>query len=183
MELKKPHPNALDTTTFKRTWDDSVQYSVDFSKPLTDSPLNHGFDYYFGIANSNNMLPYCFIENDRVVEVPDKLKIPVFDSESTNSLVSDDYTSESIDQLLYSKAVGWLDKHIKERSEKPFFLYFPTSAIHRPCLPEDEFIGRSKAGLRGDKVVEVDDIIGKLMVWLKTNNLEENTLIIITRII
>lgn len=54
------------------------------------SPLDHGFDYFFGLNASNNMLPYCFIENDRAVLEPDERKWPVYDTESPVGLMSPD---------------------------------------------------------------------------------------------
>ena len=147
-------------TIDKNSWSDKECEKVDFTKPLTACPLDHGFDYYFGIGSSNNMQPYCYIENNKVVVPPTtKKKHPVYDTESGAGLVSDDYVSEEIDQVLWSKAKGWLDRHFKAAPRKPFFLYMPTSAIHRPCLATKEFRGKSGAGLHGDKVVELDNIL------------------------
>jgi len=47
-------------------------WSVDFTKPIANGPNAVGFDYYFGIAASLDMVPYTFIENDRVTVVPTK---------------------------------------------------------------------------------------------------------------
>src|SRR2546430_903600 len=47
-------------------------WSVDFKKPIANGPNAVGFDYYFGIAASLDMVPYTFIENDRVTVVPTK---------------------------------------------------------------------------------------------------------------
>ena len=58
--------------------------------------------------------------------------------------------------MLWSKAKAWREKHFKTTPDKPFFLYLPTSAIHRPCLAVKEFRNKSKVGLHGDKVVELD---------------------------
>ncbi|MBN2698428.1 MAG: arylsulfatase [Bacteroidales bacterium] len=163
-----------------RSWDASQNRLIDYGKPLTLSPNNYGFDYYFGINASNNMLPYCLIENDRVVNIPEQLKYPVFDSEYEQGLVSPDYDSEQLEQILFSKAMDWLNHHLDSDPDQPFFLYYPMSAIHRPCLPLSRFRNSAKAGLRGDKVVEVDQIIGELMEWLKRNRLEKNTIFILT---
>src|SRR5699024_11470003 len=43
---------------------------VDFSQPISDGPLQHGFNYYYGISASLDMPPYVYIENDRVTQVP-----------------------------------------------------------------------------------------------------------------
>jgi arylsulfatase A len=168
--------------TIKRnSWSDKECENVDFTKPLTACPLDNGFDYYFGIGSSNNMQPYCYIENNKVVVPPaTKKKHPVYDTESGAGLVSDDYVSEQIDQVLWSKAKGWLDRHFKATPKKPFFLYMPTSAIHRPCLAAKEFRGKSGAGLHGDKVVELDSIVGRLVADLKAKGCLDNTLILFT---
>jgi arylsulfatase A len=162
------------------SWASAQHHAIDFTKPLSDSPIDHGFDYYFGLNASNNMLPYCFIENDRVFTVPGEVKHPVFDTEIGDMPVAADYESQNLDQLLLGKAVGWLDDHLGANPEQPFFLYFPSSAIHRPCLPIDEFVGRSGAGLRGDKVAELDDVVGKLMGELVKHGVADNTIVIFT---
>jgi len=162
------------------SWDPEQVHDIDFSKPLADSPLDHGFDHYFGLNASNNMLPYCFIENDHVVMIPEKTKHPAFDTESEGMPVSDDYVSQNLDQVLLGKALDWMDDHFEASGDKPFFLYFPTSAIHRPCLPIDEFVGRSDAGLRGDKVTELDAVVGKLMNALEKRGVADNTVVMFT---
>jgi arylsulfatase A len=46
--------------------------AFDWSKPIPDGPLAHGFDYYFG-DTVINFPPYCWIENDKVIAAPDTL--------------------------------------------------------------------------------------------------------------
>lgn len=43
--------------------------AFDWSQPIPRGPLDQGFDYYFG-DGTINFAPYCYIENDRVVEAP-----------------------------------------------------------------------------------------------------------------
>ena len=45
-------------------------WNVDYSKPIKNGPNSVGFDYYFGIAASLDMVPYCFIKNDQVTALP-----------------------------------------------------------------------------------------------------------------
>ena len=45
-------------------------FNVDYDKPITNGPNAVGFDYYFGITASLDMVPYTFIENDHVVANP-----------------------------------------------------------------------------------------------------------------
>ena len=43
---------------------------TDYSKPFSPSPIDHGFDSYFGIPASLDMDPYLYIQNDRAIELP-----------------------------------------------------------------------------------------------------------------
>src|SRR5438874_8593138 len=42
--------------------------SVDFTRPIRNGPTQVGFDYYFGISASLDMVPYTFIEGDQVTD-------------------------------------------------------------------------------------------------------------------
>jgi len=152
---------------------------VEWNKPLKAGPLNLGFDYFFGLAGSNNMAPHCYIENDRVVKPPIKPKAYYYETEA-HTPVSEDFRSEQIDQVEWKKARAWLGRHFAESPEQPFFLYYPTSAIHVPCLASEGFRGKSGSGLRGDKTLELDDIVGRLLDEIKKYGQEENTIIIFT---
>ncbi len=52
------------------TWDWATGRRSDYTQPLRPGPLDHGFDYYFGIPASLDMDPYLYFENDRAVEQP-----------------------------------------------------------------------------------------------------------------
>jgi arylsulfatase A len=43
---------------------------TDYNKPLRPGPVDHGFDYYFGIPASLDMDPYVYIEDDRAHNGP-----------------------------------------------------------------------------------------------------------------
>src|SRR5438445_13280102 len=49
-------------------------HNVDYGKPITNGPNSVGFDYYYGISASLDMVPYCFIENDHVTTLPSEDK-------------------------------------------------------------------------------------------------------------
>jgi arylsulfatase A len=72
---------------------------------------------------------------------------------------------------------------IEDRAKKPsqpFFLYFALPSPHTPWMPLPEYKGKSRAGDYGDYVVEVDDMLGKVMAAVKENAMENNTLFIFT---
>lgn len=160
------------------SWELSTQDYIDFSKPVKSGPVERGFDYYYGISASNNMIPFVFIENDRVVQPPSVEKEYVYDTDQ-KSTRAPNWNLETLDQDLTSKAVAVIDRHFRENRQQPLFLYYPTAAIHRPCLPTFTK-GKSQAGLRGDMAETFDWIVDQVVSALKRNNAFENTLIIIT---
>ncbi len=69
---------------------------------------------------------------------------------------------------------------IKQKREKPFFLYFGTNDIHVPRYPHNRFRGKSALGLRGDALLQFDWAVGEVVKALKEAGQFENTLIIIS---
>jgi arylsulfatase A len=174
--LKTNAPADPDKTVFE-TWDRTSQDYIDFSKPVTGGPLDRGFDYFYGIAGSINMMPYVLIENNRVLEPPSVPKhVYEFDQ---NTLKAPDWHSRTLNQDLTKKAVAVINNHFAKHDGKPLFLYFPTSAIHRPCLPTFTK-GKTHAGLVGDMVLEFDWTVGQIVEALKQNSAFNDTLLIIT---
>ncbi len=156
----------------------------DWSKPIPDGPLDHGFDYYFG-DNVINFPPYVWIENNRVLDVPDTM----IDTENYNP-AKEGYCEirpgpmvtgwDPYDNIPTTTAKG-VEK-IKEYAEqnKPFFLYFAFPSPHQPIIPHDEFDGTSQAGPYGDYVVETDAACGTLLKALEEAGVADNTIVIFT---
>jgi arylsulfatase A-like enzyme len=78
------------------------------------------------------------------------------------------------------KAIAFLKRHHAKSPQQPFFLYLPSQAPHRPCVPPDFVKGKSKAGLRGDMVVEFDWTVGRVLETLDELKVAENTLVFVT---
>jgi arylsulfatase A-like enzyme len=71
-------------------------------------------------------------------------------------------------------------KFIEGNKDKPFFLYVPHSMVHVPLYVSDKFKGKSKRGLFGDVMMEVDWSVGQILDALRDNGLENDTLVIFT---
>ena len=153
--------------------------NTDYTKPVKNGPLSYGFDYFFGIAASLDMPPYCFIENDRTVGIPSMEKHP-YNTLQKKGFMPPGWKDENVGPTFIRKAVNFIEKNVKTRPNKPFFLYLPISAPHTPCTPPDFIKGRSSAGVRGDMVTEVDWTAGQILDTLDRLNISENTLIIVT---
>jgi len=144
-------------------------------------PLQHGFDEYYGLPYSNDMWPVDF---DGVpIHLKDttdsKMRFPVLPLIEGNEKVGEVKTLADQDKLTTNytqRAVRFIEEHKNE----PFFLYLPHTMVHIPLGVSDRFRGKSKQGLFGDVMMEVDWSIGEVMRALKENGLEENTLVIFT---
>jgi len=144
-------------------------------------PLQHGFDEYYGIPYSNDMWPVDF---DGVpIQLKDttsvKMKYPILPLIEGNEKVGEVRTLKDQDKLTTDyteRAVKFIESHKDER----FFLYLPHSMVHIPLGVSDKFRGKSKQGLYGDVMMEVDWSVGEIMKALERTGLDKNTLIIFT---
>ncbi len=74
---------------------------------------------------------------------------------------------------------------MSDNKDKPFFCYIPYNAPHSPHQVPDKYFNKYKArGLDNElasiygMVENVDDNVGRILNYLKENNLEENTIVI-----
>ncbi len=154
--------------------------NVDWSQPLIDGQLQHGFDYSFGLGSP----AWTFMENGRVLSEPteafDWRHIPAFLIGPNNSVGyrSPAYNHERMLPRFTEEAVGFIDR--SAQSGEPFFLYFTPMTPHRPVVPNDAFADKSAAGLYGDFVVELDWAVGQLMAALDRNGVADDTLIFVS---
>ena len=84
------------------------------------------------------------------------------------------WIDESIPHVLTSKARAFIEEHRGE----PFFLFYSAHDIHAPRVANENFKGRSRAGIRGDVVQQLDWQVGEILATLDRLNLATNTLVI-----
>lgn len=159
------------------TYQDEEQ--VDFSAPITDCPVDHGFDYFYGISASLDMPPYVYIENRKATSIPTRrfegMKGKAF---MRSGLIGDDFDPEGVLPTLTSKVETVIDDYAA--GDKPFFIYFPLPAPHTPILPTEAFRGKSGTTAYGDFCLQVDDTVGRVMAALEKHGLADNTIVIFT---
>lgn len=155
------------------------EFGFDLTKPLEASPNNNGFDYSFILPASLDFEPYVYVKNFNVVDtefdsVP-TTKFPHFWREGIKS------KSLKFDQVLDDLLVE-AKAFIKRESTsgKPFFLYFPLTAPHKPVIPTKKFIGISGKGLYGDFITQIDWTVGEIIKTLEELDVSDNTLLIFT---
>lgn len=129
-------------------------------------PTHHGFDEYLGLPYSNDMWPrhptsdkyppLPLIEGDQVIQYnPDQRQLTTW------------YTKRAVD-------------FISAHQDEPFFVYLPHSMSHVPLHVSGKFAGRSKQGLYGDVIMEIDWSVGQILSTLRELGLDKNTLVVFT---
>jgi arylsulfatase A-like enzyme len=153
--------------------------NVDYAAGVSGGPLELGFDTCFCITGSLDMAPYCFIQDDHTVGIPNTEKHP-YNPQQRKGLMVPGWNDELVDVRFTEKAVEFIDTCIVKAPDQPFFLYLTPSAPHRPCIPPHFVQGASQAGARGDMVALVDWMVGQIDDALARNRIADNTLVIVT---
>ena len=147
-------------------------------------PLQHGFDYYYGIPYSNDMdkmngetcCPGSKYWQKYENKNPGSTKfynVPLIEN---NDIIERPVDQTTITKRFSDKAVEF----IKNNKEDNFFIYLAHNLPHIPLYASDDFLGKSKRGLYGDVIEEIDHGMGLIMEELKKNHLDKNTIVVFT---
>lgn len=132
-------------------------------------PQNQGFDEVFGVRHSNDadewttgrafhqltdFEPFALRDGDRIVEQP-----------VDQSLLTEKYTQRALD-------------FIRRHRQRPFFLYLPHTMPHVPQYASPAFTGKSKDGMYGDCIEELDASTGRILDLLDELGIADNTLVL-----
>jgi len=120
-------------------------------------PNAHGFDYFYGVPYSNDMIPFPLYRNEEVIE----------QEIADQGTLTKRYTEEAL-------------AFIEQSKDAPFFLYLAHTFPHIPLHASQDFAGKSRGGLYGDTVEEVDWSVGQLMEKLAASGSDNNTLVVFT---
>ncbi|MFK7767882.1 MAG: arylsulfatase [Mariniblastus sp.] len=152
---------------------------VDYEKPITDGPTTHGFHESYIIPASLDMSPYVYIRNDRVTAMPNEvIKGAPFPKFYRKGETAPDFKHVQCLTHLLGQATSFIERESK--TDKPFFLYFPMPAPHKPIIPEQRFQGTTKLGTYGDFVAQVDWTVGEILKKLDETKMADNTLLLVT---
>jgi arylsulfatase A len=158
-------------------WARDDQGQVDFSQPIKYGPTDVGFDEFFGIAGSLDMIPYVFYRNhnptQKATETQPALKFPRFIRKGPKAK---DFDPGKVLDTLAEEAISYIERRSKAGSS--FFLYLCLTAPHKPVWPAERFKGKAHVGPYGDFVAQVDDSVGRVLRTLEKTNVAQNTLVI-----
>ena len=127
-------------------------------------PTEHGFDSYFGLLYSNDMIR-PWVQTDAPLrlyrgteELPGEVDI---------ATLTERYTGEAV-------------AFIREHKGRPFFFYLAHSMPHVPLGVSPRFAGRSANGRYGDVIEMIDWSTGQVLDALRDAGVERDTLVIFT---
>jgi arylsulfatase A len=157
-------------------------------------PLQQGFDSYFGLPYSNDMGPAAegvkssfghplpapktgavnaLAARDETGIRTNQPPLPLLDGNTVVGRVRADDQLE-ITRRYTERAVSF----IRQRRDRPFFLYLAHNAVHFPLYPHEAFRGKSPGGLLGDWVQEIDWSVGQVLGVLRELLLDRTTLVL-----
>lgn len=118
-------------------------------------PTRQGFDYFYGTPTSNDRLANLY-RNEELIE-----------PSSNMATLTERYTDEAI-------------SFIEKNRTKPFLVYIPHTMPHTRLDASARFKGKSKRGLYGDVIEEIDFNVGRILDALNDLDLAENTYVLFT---
>ncbi len=171
--------------------------------PHTNSiPTKMGFDYFFGYncqRQAHTYYPVHLYENERKYPLANDLLAPGVklpkEADPNDETSYSKYTSKVYaPDVMYDKMINFLDKN----KAKPFFLYWATPIPHNPLQApqrwvkyykqklgkEEPYLGqngyyphKNPRATYAAQISYMDEQIGDLIKYLKSNALYENTII------
>jgi arylsulfatase A len=137
-------------------------------RPVELLPTRQGFDEYFGLPYSNDMWP----------QNPNAAKnaypaLPLIDGERVIEEMPD---QSQLTRRYTERAVSFINRN----ASRPFFLYLAHSMPHVPLFVGSRFAGRSRQGLYGEVIEEIDASVGEVLKALRRHRIEDDTLVIFT---
>lgn len=139
-------------------------------------PLEQGFQHSFGLPYSNDMdarpdLPRGATGSPTPPE--DGWNVPLI---RDGKIIEQPANQTTLTKRYAEEAV----KFIREQKDSPFFLYFAHTFPHVPMFASPAFKGKSRAGIYGDAVEELDWSVGQVLEALRTAGIAEKTLVVFT---
>ena len=139
-------------------------------------PRNHGFDQYYGIPYSNDMWPVWY---DGTPAKPGTNKfnyppLPLIEGDEKVGTINSLDEQAQLTKQLTDKTLEFIDKN----KARPFFVYLAHPMPHVPINASKAFRGKSKQGLYGDVIQEVDANVGRIVTKIHELGLDKNTLVI-----
>lgn len=143
-------------------------------------PLQQGFDEYLGIPYSNDMWKWTYDMQLATKETHARKasypELPLIAGDTLFKTLENLDDQAELTTLYTERAVDF----IRRNKDAPFLLCVPHAMPHVPLAVSEKFKGKSRQGLYGDVIMEIDWSVGEIVKALERYGLTENTLVIFT---
>ena len=166
-------------------WARNTQGKVIFDEPFTNGPIEKGFEQWFGIAASLDMVPYVYLrDHQAVAKCTTTQKAIGFPKYVRAGPRDPNFDPGDVLDDLATEAATFIKKATTRKQDpaahKPYFLYLPLTGPHKPVWPHKRFEGKTKLGPYGDFIYQVDYTVGVVLEAIADSGQEENTMVIYT---
>ncbi|MEM7344896.1 MAG: sulfatase-like hydrolase/transferase [Chloroflexota bacterium] len=135
-------------------------------------PNAKSFDYFYGTRGSNDWDGPGTNYKDFKYATEDEWQTPFYENgQEMGIMPQSQFTQRYTERVI---------DYVKENKSDSFFLYLAHNMPHVPLFPSPAFKGKSKGGVYGDVVEELDWSMGEILQTLRNEGLAENTLIVFT---
>ncbi|XP_067841792.1 steryl-sulfatase-like isoform X2 [Heptranchias perlo] len=91
-------------------------------------------------------------------------------------VIQQPFSFENLTQRMIDEATNFMERN----ADRPFLLFMSFIPVHTALYASQEFLGKSKHGLYGDSVEEMDWSVGQILASLERLNLSNQTLVYFT---
>lgn len=167
---------------------------VNWTRRLIQGPQDIGFDSSVITTGGIQSSPYSFFRNGYLSTNISDVKYWE-DGEykmqhGTSKILysgegSPDWDSSAYNMIVVNETIQFIDDHLEQENDDPFFAYVALGAVHSPHSPPDFYLDGSRVANTTetrhlDMLKELDMIVGSLVSAVESRNLTEETIIIFT---
>ena len=168
----------------------------DWSQPLIDGPQDIGFDASVITVYGIQKHPYAWFNNGYLDSDSSDAafwEVGNYSMPHGTSIVQKnksgegekDWDSSAYNMIVVNETQSFIEDHLRNNGDAPFFAYVALGTAHEPHSPPDEYLDGTKVAdvyqtRHMDMLLEMDKAVGTIVDLIETKNLAEDTIIIFT---
>jgi arylsulfatase A-like enzyme len=167
-----------------------------WSQAIIDGPQDIGFDESLITCGGIQAPPYSFFRNGFLTT--EKNNVIYWDAFSQHDMPNGismigkhggegdlNWDSTSYNMILVNETAAFIDNHMKDKPDDPFFAYVALGAVHIPHSPPNFYLDGSRICEKYptrhlDMLLELDKVVGSLISIIEQRQATNNTIIIFT---
>ena len=167
-----------------------------WTQSIDEGPKDIGFNHsYITIGGIQNP-PYIFFRDGRIQEESfyDNIKMwkkgthKMPEGKSKIKVAGEGistWDSTAYNMIIVNETEAFIDRHLEEQKDDPFFTYLALGSVHKPHSPPYEYLdGTPIAGEYDDPhlelLVEMDKVVGSLIDILTSRKILNDTIVVFT---